>query len=205
MVIFMKSLFLLMPQVVCKESIHHCDLDEPLPIHHTYHQLGDVNIAGIISVFSTYSDPIDFNQHPSHGFHDRLIINEWKRNGTSLYDSRNKVLEETRERLKELPLSLCNDPCVTGYSKAKKEGKWFCCYDCHLCPEGKIADEKVAIPHTAHKFPDINCNVFDSLPILHKYSQSGDMTIASIISHVYTFSSPILFDRHPSSELQDEV
>uniref|UniRef100_A0A8C6XNL2 G-protein coupled receptors family 3 profile domain-containing protein n=1 Tax=Naja naja TaxID=35670 RepID=A0A8C6XNL2_NAJNA len=43
---------------------------------------------------------------------------------------------------KELPLSLCNDPCVTGYSKAKKEGKWFCCYDCHLCPEGKIADEK---------------------------------------------------------------
>ncbi|XP_026544612.1 vomeronasal type-2 receptor 26-like [Notechis scutatus] len=31
------------------------------------------------------------------------------------------------------------------------------------------------------------------------------MTIASIISHVYTFSSPILFDRHPSSELQDEV
>ncbi|XP_034286022.2 vomeronasal type-2 receptor 116-like [Pantherophis guttatus] len=41
-----------------------------------------------------------------------------------------------------LPLSLCNDPCETGHSKAKKEGKLFCCYDCHLCPEGKISKEK---------------------------------------------------------------
>ncbi|XP_058038456.1 vomeronasal type-2 receptor 26-like [Ahaetulla prasina] len=63
-----------MPQVVCKESTHRCDLDEPLPIHHTYQQLGTVNIASIISVFSTFSDPTDFIQHPSQGFHDRLII-----------------------------------------------------------------------------------------------------------------------------------
>ncbi|XP_058038455.1 vomeronasal type-2 receptor 116-like [Ahaetulla prasina] len=41
-----------------------------------------------------------------------------------------------------LPLSLCNDPCETGYSKAKKEGESFCCYDCQLCPEGKITEEK---------------------------------------------------------------
>ncbi|XP_032092298.1 vomeronasal type-2 receptor 26-like [Thamnophis elegans] len=41
-----------------------------------------------------------------------------------------------------LPLSLCNDPCETGYSKAKKEGESFCCYDCHICPEGKISKEK---------------------------------------------------------------
>ncbi|XP_025033040.1 vomeronasal type-2 receptor 26-like [Python bivittatus] len=31
---------------------------------------------------------------------------------------------------------------VAGYSKAKKEGKPFCCYDCLLCPEGKISKEK---------------------------------------------------------------
>ncbi|XP_070585629.1 vomeronasal type-2 receptor 26-like [Erythrolamprus reginae] len=41
-----------------------------------------------------------------------------------------------------LPLSLCNDPCETGHSKAQKEGKPFCCYDCWLCPEGKISKEK---------------------------------------------------------------
>lgn len=63
----------------------------------------------------------------------------------------------------------------------------------------------VTMPQAVHKVPDINCNVIDPLPILHKYAQPGDMTIASIISQVYTFSSPILFDRHPSSELQDEV
>ncbi|XP_025031847.1 vomeronasal type-2 receptor 26-like [Python bivittatus] len=40
------------------------------------------------------------------------------------------------------PFSLCNDPCEAGYSKAKKEGKPFCCYDCLLCPEGKISKEK---------------------------------------------------------------
>ncbi|XP_070810314.1 vomeronasal type-2 receptor 116-like [Pituophis catenifer annectens] len=41
-----------------------------------------------------------------------------------------------------LPLSLCNDPCETGYNKAKKEGESFCCYDCRLCPEGKISKVK---------------------------------------------------------------
>ncbi|XP_032092369.1 vomeronasal type-2 receptor 26-like [Thamnophis elegans] len=40
------------------------------------------------------------------------------------------------------PLSLCNDICQMGTSKAKKEGKPFCCYDCFPCPEGKIADQK---------------------------------------------------------------
>ncbi|XP_060541314.1 vomeronasal type-2 receptor 26-like [Pantherophis guttatus] len=40
------------------------------------------------------------------------------------------------------PLSLCNDACPMGTSKAKKEGKPFCCYDCFPCPEGKIADQK---------------------------------------------------------------
>nr|XP_028557443.1 vomeronasal type-2 receptor 26-like [Podarcis muralis] len=40
------------------------------------------------------------------------------------------------------PLSQCNDNCRSGYSKSKKEGKPFCCYDCLRCPEGKISNQK---------------------------------------------------------------
>nr|XP_028560545.1 vomeronasal type-2 receptor 26-like [Podarcis muralis] len=39
------------------------------------------------------------------------------------------------------PLSLCNANCPLGYQKTKKEGKPFCCYDCVLCPEGKISNQ----------------------------------------------------------------
>ncbi|KAF7234510.1 hypothetical protein EYD10_18453, partial [Varanus komodoensis] len=40
------------------------------------------------------------------------------------------------------PLSLCNDNCYSGYRKARKEEKPFCCYDCLLCPEGKISNQE---------------------------------------------------------------
>ncbi|XP_061447451.1 vomeronasal type-2 receptor 26-like [Rhineura floridana] len=41
-----------------------------------------------------------------------------------------------------LPLSVCNDNCHPGYRRSKREGEPFCCYDCVLCPEGKISDKK---------------------------------------------------------------
>ncbi|XP_033024200.1 vomeronasal type-2 receptor 26-like [Lacerta agilis] len=40
------------------------------------------------------------------------------------------------------PISICNDHCGSGYSRTKKEGKPFCCYDCIPCPEGKISNQK---------------------------------------------------------------
>ncbi|XP_033024068.1 vomeronasal type-2 receptor 26-like [Lacerta agilis] len=40
------------------------------------------------------------------------------------------------------PPSLCNDKCLSGYGKKKKEGKKFCCYDCDPCPEGMVSNEK---------------------------------------------------------------
>nr|XP_020633387.1 vomeronasal type-2 receptor 26-like [Pogona vitticeps] len=40
-----------------------------------------------------------------------------------------------------LPLSICSDSCHRGYQKKKKEGDKFCCYDCDLCPEGKISNK----------------------------------------------------------------
>ncbi|XP_061447737.1 vomeronasal type-2 receptor 26-like [Rhineura floridana] len=41
-----------------------------------------------------------------------------------------------------LPLSVCNDYCYPGYSRKKKEGELFCCYDCAPCPEGMISNKK---------------------------------------------------------------
>nr|XP_028566728.1 vomeronasal type-2 receptor 26-like [Podarcis muralis] len=40
-----------------------------------------------------------------------------------------------------LPLALCNDRCQPGYSRKKKEGLPFCCYDCASCPYGMISNQ----------------------------------------------------------------
>ncbi|XP_054850317.1 vomeronasal type-2 receptor 26-like [Eublepharis macularius] len=40
------------------------------------------------------------------------------------------------------PLSLCNDLCRSGYSRMKKEGEAFCCYDCLQCPDGKVSNHE---------------------------------------------------------------
>ncbi|XP_053120369.1 vomeronasal type-2 receptor 26-like [Hemicordylus capensis] len=41
-----------------------------------------------------------------------------------------------------LPRAVCNDNCHPGYSRKKKEGEPFCCYNCVPCPAGKISDQK---------------------------------------------------------------
>ncbi|XP_053120389.1 vomeronasal type-2 receptor 26-like [Hemicordylus capensis] len=40
-----------------------------------------------------------------------------------------------------LPLSLCNENCLPGFRRKKKEGEPFCCYDCYPCPEGEISSQ----------------------------------------------------------------
>ncbi|XP_048360391.1 vomeronasal type-2 receptor 26-like [Sphaerodactylus townsendi] len=56
------------------------------------------------------------------------------------------IHEDTIEWHKSLsqvpPLSVCNDPCMPGYSRKKMEGKAFCCYDCASCPDGKISSQE---------------------------------------------------------------
>nr|XP_056720312.1 vomeronasal type-2 receptor 26-like [Euleptes europaea] len=41
-----------------------------------------------------------------------------------------------------VPISLCTENCHPGFSKQRREGEPFCCYDCIPCPEGKISSEK---------------------------------------------------------------
>ncbi|XP_062992814.1 vomeronasal type-2 receptor 26-like [Elgaria multicarinata webbii] len=41
-----------------------------------------------------------------------------------------------------LPFSVCNENCYPGYSKKKREGEKFCCYDCAPCPKGMISHQK---------------------------------------------------------------
>nr|XP_056720671.1 vomeronasal type-2 receptor 26-like [Euleptes europaea] len=41
-----------------------------------------------------------------------------------------------------VPRAVCNENCHPGYSKEKKEGMPFCCYDCTKCPRGKISNHK---------------------------------------------------------------
>ncbi|XP_029140390.1 vomeronasal type-2 receptor 26-like [Protobothrops mucrosquamatus] len=60
------------------------------------------------------------------------------------------------------PVSLCNDNCHSGYSKTKIEGKPFCCYDCHLCPKGKISnqnDMEDCFQCSEDKYPNVDQNL----------------------------------------------
>nr|XP_028560559.1 vomeronasal type-2 receptor 26-like [Podarcis muralis] len=56
-----------------------------------------------------------------------------------------------------IPLALCNDYCYPGFSRKKKEGKPFCCYECLPCPEGKISnamDMDDCFECQEHKYPN---------------------------------------------------
>ncbi|XP_060549669.1 vomeronasal type-2 receptor 26-like [Pantherophis guttatus] len=43
------------------------------------------------------------------------------------------------------PISICTKNCQPGTSKKVKEGKPFCCYDCILCPDGKISEKEALV------------------------------------------------------------
>ncbi|KAF7235191.1 hypothetical protein EYD10_17961 [Varanus komodoensis] len=50
-----------------------------------------------------------------------------------------------------------------------------------------------------------SCMISDPLPINHQYYQSGDLTIAGILSQFYMFFSPITFRTNPSLGLLEDL
>ncbi|XP_058038430.1 vomeronasal type-2 receptor 26-like [Ahaetulla prasina] len=69
-----------------------------------------------------------------------------------------------------------------------------------------IAVTAVLLPGLTCLTPQINvCAVGKSPLMKHKYFLSGDFIIAGILSQFYRISEPVLFRRHPSEELVDEL
>ncbi|XP_062994118.1 vomeronasal type-2 receptor 26-like [Elgaria multicarinata webbii] len=111
-----------------------------------------------ISFNNSAGDEIIFNEHGElvAGFDISNLVtfpnNSYIRDKVGRLDPRfphGAILTINEERIQwhkvfiQLPpFSLCNDKCHRGYSKKKKEGEKFCCYDCEPCSEGKIANEE---------------------------------------------------------------
>ncbi|XP_077774197.1 vomeronasal type-2 receptor 26-like [Podarcis muralis] len=49
------------------------------------------------------------------------------------------------------------------------------------------------------------CNMSEPFTVNHNYYRSGGLTIAAIVSQIYTLSNPINFKKHPSEELLDDI
>ncbi|XP_053225712.1 vomeronasal type-2 receptor 26-like [Podarcis raffonei] len=63
----------------------------------------------------------------------------------------------------------------------------------------------VLLPQAVCKLPNAKCSIRDPLPILHKYYQPGDLNIAGISSQNFVFSSPMTFEKPPSTELFGDI
>nr|XP_020671233.1 vomeronasal type-2 receptor 26-like [Pogona vitticeps] len=84
-----------------------------------------------------------------------------------------------------VPISVCNKYCHPGFQKKSKEGEKFCCYDCVLCPAGRISNQTADMDDCfkcpEDKYPKENKNgCLPKLVIFLSYEESLGWSLVSV-------------------------
>ncbi|XP_053221636.1 vomeronasal type-2 receptor 26-like [Podarcis raffonei] len=106
-----------------------------------------------------------------------------------------------------VPLSVCNDNCYPGYSRKKKEGEKFCCYDCAPCPEGMISNQKdmdVCFICPEDQYPNQDKN--QCIPRILSYLSYKEplgifLTVSAVLFSVITVLILAVFRKHQDTPM----
>ncbi|XP_077773958.1 vomeronasal type-2 receptor 26-like [Podarcis muralis] len=121
---------------------------QPWQLHHFLHDISFNNSAGETVSFTDKRemrggfDIMNMVAFPNKSFIQLKIgcVNPYALDGKEFIINEDMIMWHKGFK-QVVPVSVCNDYCHPGNRKKRKEGKKFCCYDCVLCPEGKISSQ----------------------------------------------------------------